>query len=93
MPDQVSTFESHRAQVCLFLPPPQKFPVSYQHAQLASSLVAVADSMRNCAQMADTFAKVVSDSTYSPETAEILQGMPYNVLGDLGRVSKLRFDT
>ncbi|KAF5322357.1 hypothetical protein D9619_001158 [Psilocybe cf. subviscida] len=55
MPDQVSTFESHRAQ-------------------LAASLNAVADSMRNCAQMADTFAKVVSDSTYSPETAEMLQG-------------------
>ena len=42
--------------------------------------------MRNCAQMAETFAKVVGDSTYSPETAEMLQGMPYSPL----RVSSTR---
>ncbi|KAF8966410.1 high mobility group box domain-containing protein [Flammula alnicola] len=52
--------------------PDQVSKFEHQRAQLAASLSAVADSMRNCAQMAETFAKIVSDSTYSPENAELL---------------------
>ncbi|KAF9551559.1 hypothetical protein CPC08DRAFT_715034 [Agrocybe pediades] len=43
-------------------------------AQLAESLTAVADSMRNCAQIAETFAKIVKDTSYSPEAAEMING-------------------
>jgi len=41
-------------------------------AQLVASLSAVADSMRNCAKMADVFAKIMQDTEYFPETAETL---------------------
>ncbi|KIM45774.1 hypothetical protein M413DRAFT_292945 [Hebeloma cylindrosporum] len=40
--------------------------------QLAASLSAVAESMRNCAQLAETFAKVISDPAYSQEAADLL---------------------
>ncbi len=37
--------------------------------------MAVAASMRNCAQIADSFSKVVADAHYSQEAATIFQGM------------------
>ncbi|KAF9480835.1 HMG-box [Pholiota conissans] len=43
-------------------------------AQLAASLAAVAESMRSCAQIAETFSKVVGDAAYSQEAAELLHG-------------------
>ncbi|KAF8169512.1 high mobility group box domain-containing protein [Pholiota molesta] len=47
-------------------------PFESHRAQLAASLAAVAESMRNCAQLADSFAKIVGDSAYSQEAADLL---------------------
>jgi hypothetical protein len=35
--------------------------------------------MRNCAQLAETFAKVVNDPAYSQEAADMLHGMLHNL--------------
>ena len=37
--------------------------------------MAVAKSMRNCAEIADSFSQVVADAHYSPEAATFFQGM------------------
>jgi len=75
MSDQLSKFELQREQVCIlcfvWLP---FFP--YFNLQFATGLADVAKSLRSCAQFADEFAKVVTDTPYSPETAAVLQGTP-----------------
>ncbi|KAF8803922.1 HMG-box [Phlegmacium glaucopus] len=55
--------------------PTESSKFELHRTQLASSLSAVAESMRNCAQIADIFAKIVQDSEYSPETAETIHGI------------------
>lgn len=35
----------------------------------------MAESMRNCAQLAETFAKIVADAEYSQETAALVAGV------------------
>jgi hypothetical protein len=69
MPD--SPFESHRAQVSARTRTRAR---PHRPPQLAASLAAVAESMRNCAQLADSFAKIVGDSAYSQEAADLLHG-------------------
>ncbi|KAJ3493045.1 hypothetical protein NLJ89_g11105 [Agrocybe chaxingu] len=52
------------------MPNPSKF--DFHREQLAASLTGLAESMRNCAQFAETFAKIVNDASYAPEVAEYL---------------------
>ncbi|CAA7259584.1 unnamed protein product [Cyclocybe aegerita] len=52
------------------MPNPSKFDLHRE--QLAASLTGLAESMRNCAQFAETFAKIVNDASYAPEVAEYL---------------------
>lgn len=71
MPTDTSKFDAHKAQVrvpfflliILFIP-----------FQLVASLSEVADSLRNCAKMADVFAKIMKDNEYFSENAEAIHG-------------------
>ncbi|KAF9526265.1 hypothetical protein CPB83DRAFT_817278 [Crepidotus variabilis] len=49
--------------------------------QLAAGLVAVAESMRNCAELAETFAKIVADTEHSHEAATLLAGASDSLKG------------
>ena len=72
MPTDTSKFDVHKAQVRT---PSFLFIMLFILFQLVTSLSAVADSMRNCAKMADVFAKIMQDTEYFPETAEVLHGI------------------
>lgn len=71
MPSDTSKFDVHKAQVrvSFFL-----LIILFILFQLVTSLSAVADSMRNCAKMADVFAKILQDTEYFPETVEAIHG-------------------
>jgi hypothetical protein len=71
MPTDTSKFDVHKAQVRV---PFFLLIMLFILFQLVTSLSAVADSMRNCAKMADVFAKIMQDTEYFPETAEALHG-------------------
>ncbi|KAJ3473771.1 hypothetical protein NLI96_g12831 [Meripilus lineatus] len=66
----LAQFEFHKMQVCPPFPslPPSRPPQSRSQfgCQLIHSLGAVADTMRNCAAIAEQFAQIVSASTYGP---------------------------
>lgn len=78
MSTPAAKFDLHRTQVSpfLFIPFPHFLIFSLLFfSQLAESLHAVADTMRNCAQIAESFAKIVKDAEYSPEVADMLNGL------------------
>lgn len=68
---QHSNCRDSKCVFCFYL----VYPCLYFISQFATGLTAVAKSLRNCAEFADTFAKIVADTPYSPETAVVLQGM------------------
>ena len=72
MPADSSNFDLYRAQVRA---PFHLYIIMLIFIQLATSLSAVAESMRDCAKIADMFAKIVHDPEYSPDVAETFHGI------------------
>ena len=78
MPTETAKLDFHRAQVRIHCP--LLIILLIVFTQLTKSLSAVAESMRNCAQIADLFAKIVQDSEYSLESADTFHGMALYIL-------------
>jgi hypothetical protein len=75
--DGIAQFEFHRMQVCSSFHSPFPNLCSTVFCQLTASLTAVAESMRNSAKMADTFANIIKQSSFAPNSPamHMIQGM------------------